>query len=732
MSNPWQIQTIQYDNTSAEGNIDATGYGQISILLSKYVLKEKGKGLSSNDFTDNDVRKLDSIEVGAQVNKLETLSINGGEKLHPDSEKNINFFVPTKVSQVENDSGYARLINTSQIEGYEDSYVGKSKYAFQDVENPAIGKNANADAGGVALGMNTSTSEVYDVNINNELKHNVETEMWEGKITESETSDYAIKNLNDTDLTELDTVIANLAIEVQDRIDGDNTLTQLLNAETTARQNADTILRNDLTLETQNRTTADTTLQNNINTEVQNRTNADSTLQGNINAEIQNRTNADNTLQSSINTEIQNRTNADNALQNSINTEIQNRTDDTTALQNSITSNTNKISTIESKIPNQASSTNQLADKSFVNSTVQTNTANFRGNWDTWTQVPTEASSYPSDYAGNTTPTVNDYMVVQNASDYSLETLHGTWRFKYTSNWTTEGKNGWIPEYQVNEEPFTSEQLYAINSGITSDKVTCYDSHVTNTNNPHSVTKAQVGLENVCNVGTINSVCQGSLCNVTSGAVYDALSDVGTVSMCDISENADVPVILCADTCSIGKSVTCSFTFNPSSGVVCATCFNGTVTQVKVGTTAYDPTNGVVSLPAYPSVPTVPTKVSDLTNDSGFTTCTGTVTSITVCCNGTSLGTANATTPSKTFNIYDRQVQHIQLCSSADRKILFASGDITCNACCCVYYSDGTNGCPFTYNANNGELKTPKVTIGKGCATMQYNSTTQAIEFVFA
>ncbi len=31
----------------------------------------------------------------------------------------------------------------------------------------------------------------------------------------------------------------------------------------------------------------------------------------------------------------------------------------------------------------------------------------------------------------------------------------------------------------------------------------------------------------------------------------------------------------------------------------------GTVTRVKVGSTAYDPSNGVVSLPSYPSVPTV-------------------------------------------------------------------------------------------------------------------------------
>ena len=81
MNNHWNIQTIQYDKTNAEGNVDATGYGQISILLNKYVLKEKGKGLSSNDFTDDDLQKLNSIEVGAEANKLETITINNGNKI---------------------------------------------------------------------------------------------------------------------------------------------------------------------------------------------------------------------------------------------------------------------------------------------------------------------------------------------------------------------------------------------------------------------------------------------------------------------------------------------------------------------------------------------------------------------------------------------------------------------------------------------------------------------------
>lgn len=128
------------------------------------------------------------------------------------------------------------------------------------------------------------------------------------------------------------------------------------------------------------------------------------------------------------------------------------------------------VATIKHLIPPQASETNQLADKNFVNSSIQTNTANFRGNWATWGAVPTEASGYPSDYAGNTTPTENDYMVVQDASSYG-KAYEGTWRFKYSGNWAEVGKNGWYHEYQVNETPLTAEQLATLNSGLTATNV---------------------------------------------------------------------------------------------------------------------------------------------------------------------------------------------------------------------------------------------------------------------
>ena len=118
-------------------------------------------------------------------------------------------------------------------------------------------------------------------------------------------------------------------------------------------------------------------------------------------------------------------------------------------------------------IPAQASSQNKLADKDFVNSSVQTASANFRGNWATKSAIPTDYTLYPADYAGNRKPTTNDYLVVQ--ADESQD--GGTWRYKYSGDWDTDGVNGWFAEYEVNETPLTATQLAALNSGITQQAV---------------------------------------------------------------------------------------------------------------------------------------------------------------------------------------------------------------------------------------------------------------------
>ena len=252
-----------------------------------------------------------------------------------------------------------------------------------------------------------------------------------------------------------------------------------------------------------------------------------------------------------------------------------------------IATNTSAISTINGKIPTQASTTNQLADKAFVNSTVQTNTANFRGNWATWSAVPTSANDYPADYAGSKTPTVNDYMVVDDASGYTGQTLTGTWRFKYSGTWSTDGKSGWLPEYQVNETPLTAAQIAAINSGITS---TLVGQITTNANNIASLQQSSVtasstttftnktidGDDNtVKDLGTgvfksgvlqttVRSISSASdSCLATEKAIATAISDVSTVMpKYQIANNPALTV----------SGGVCTWTVAHTTGLVAVTC----------------------------------------------------------------------------------------------------------------------------------------------------------------
>ena len=114
-----------------------------------------------------------------------------------------------------------------------------------------------------------------------------------------------------------------------------------------------------------------------------------------------------------------------------------------------IATNTSAISTINGKIPSEASSSNQLADKSFVNSSIATNTAYFIG---TFTSVADLEA-----YSG--TLTNNDYAFVE-TTDSAGNTLYD--RYKYTTATTPAS---WQFEYELNNSSFTSNQWAAINSG---------------------------------------------------------------------------------------------------------------------------------------------------------------------------------------------------------------------------------------------------------------------------
>lgn len=109
-----------------------------------------------------------------------------------------------------------------------------------------------------------------------------------------------------------------------------------------------------------------------------------------------------------------------------------------------------RVTAIEEKIPSQASSTNQLADKDFVNSSISTATATFKGTYNSVAELE------------QVTADANDYAFVI-STDSAGNTVYN--RYKYS-------EYRWQFEYALNNSSFTAAQWAAINSAITSGDVT--------------------------------------------------------------------------------------------------------------------------------------------------------------------------------------------------------------------------------------------------------------------
>ena len=326
---------------------------------------------------------------------------------------------------------------------------------------------------------------------------------------------------------EIDTLNTNLQNEIDARIEGDtnlsNSLDELSNdltQEVLDRQEQDSILQEQITSNYN-------TLDDKIDTEISNRTSADTTLQNNINAEASARQDADTTLQRNINTlsniVSNNYTTLDIKIDitktllegdiNDLSTTVSNNyttldgkiinltstvNDNYTELDGRITTNTNNISTINSKIPNQASSSNQLADKEFVNSSIATNTANFIGTFNSVAEL--EA------YSG--TLTNNDYAFVA-TTDSAGNTLYD--RYKYSAN-TQE----WLFEYELNNSSFTAVQWASINSGATTENI---NQITTNANNITDLqTNKQDKLTAGANIQINNNVISATDTTYTAGS----------------------------------------------------------------------------------------------------------------------------------------------------------------------------------------------------------------------
>jgi len=79
-----------------------------TTMLGNKVDKVTGKGLSTNDYTTEEKTKLANIEANADVNIIESVKVNG-TVLKADANKAVDITVPTKTSDITNDSGFITI-----------------------------------------------------------------------------------------------------------------------------------------------------------------------------------------------------------------------------------------------------------------------------------------------------------------------------------------------------------------------------------------------------------------------------------------------------------------------------------------------------------------------------------------------------------------------------------------------------------------------------------------------
>lgn len=116
-----------------------------------------------------------------------------------------------------------------------------------------------------------------------------------------------------------------------------------------------------------------------------------------------------------------------------------------------------RLTNVEGKIPSQATSTNKLADKAFVNSSIATETAHYiSDDGEPFTSV----SDLPTEGVTN-----NDYAFVTGTDS------EGNIYFDRYKASVTEGVVSWAKEYRLNNSSFTAAHWAAIQSGITSGLV---------------------------------------------------------------------------------------------------------------------------------------------------------------------------------------------------------------------------------------------------------------------
>ena len=145
-------------------------------------------------------------------------------------------------------------------------------------------------------------------------------------------------------------------------------------------------------------------------------------------------------------------------------------TDEETRARAAEQANADDIDAIEAKIPTGASASNKLATEQFVNSSVATNTATFKGSFNEVNDLQLTPSATRSEIATALSGTItgadnNDYAFVQIPTAVATPNeIARVERYKFNGS-------AWAFEFELNNSGFTADQWAALNSGITSGLV---------------------------------------------------------------------------------------------------------------------------------------------------------------------------------------------------------------------------------------------------------------------
>lgn len=166
-----------------------------------------------------------------------------------------------------------------------------------------------------------------------------------------------------------------------------------------------------------------------------------------------------------------------------------------------------EISTINWLIPVAATTSNQLADKDFVNNWINSVTAYYitkNANWDqfaTYAELAAATTFYS--WWVVRTPTRNDYTIVladENHDDATTRYIYNSW---------------WEYQYTVNETALTQAQLDALNSGITANKVSTYDWYSTSKQDTLTTQTAYTSKWTATKVPTISTNSLGQVTSIS-------------------------------------------------------------------------------------------------------------------------------------------------------------------------------------------------------------------------